>query len=52
MRGRVKENAKANWILFNKVICGEKVPIIAVVTGLETYDNPDDWWRTRQPECV
>jgi len=45
MRGRVKENARANWLLFNKVICAEKVPIIAVVTGLETYDNPDDWWR-------
>jgi hypothetical protein len=45
MRGRVKENARANWLLFNKVICAKKVPIIAVVTGLETYDNPDDWWR-------
>ena len=45
LRGRVKENAKANWTLFNKVICGEKVPIIAVVTGLETYDDPDDWWK-------
>jgi len=45
MRGRVRENARANWTLFNKVICAEKVPIIAVVTGLETYDNPDDWKR-------
>ena len=45
MRGRIKENAKANWILFNKVICGENVPIIAVVTGLETYGDPDDWKR-------
>jgi len=46
MRGRVKENGKANWNLFNKVICGEKVPIIAVVTGLEHYEHvPDDWWR-------
>jgi hypothetical protein len=46
MRGRVRENTTFNWILFNKIICGEKVPIIAVMTGLETYDNPDDWWRT------
>jgi len=45
MRGRVRENARANWTLFNRVICGEKVPIIAVVTGLETYDDPDDWKR-------
>jgi len=46
MRGRVRENTFFNWILFNNVICGEKVPIIAVVTGLETYGDPDDWWRT------
>jgi hypothetical protein len=26
MRGRVRENATFNWILFNRVICGEKVP--------------------------
>ena len=45
MRGRVKENAKANWLLFNRIICGEKVPIIAVVTGLEIFDDPDDWWK-------
>jgi len=43
MRGRAWENIRFNWILFNKVICGEKVPIVAVVTGLETYGNPDDW---------
>jgi len=45
MRGRVRDNTTFNWLLFNKVICGEKVPIIAVVTGLETYGDPDDWWR-------
>ena len=45
MRGRFKENATVNWNLFNKVICGERVPIIAVVTGLEGREDPDDWWR-------
>ena len=45
MRGRVKANTRANWLLFNKVICGEKVPIIAVVTGLEDEVNLDDWWN-------
>ena len=45
MRGRVRDNARPNWILFNKVICAERVPVIAVVTGLETYDDPDDWKR-------
>ena len=39
MRGRIKENARSNWILFNKVLCAEKVPIIAVVTGLEHEEN-------------
>jgi hypothetical protein len=48
MRGRVKENARANWTLFNKIICGEKVPIIAVVTGLDDRDDPDEWWRNKQ----
>lgn len=48
MRGRIKENAMANWKLFNKIICGEKVPIIAVVTGLEEEENPDDWWEREE----
>ena len=42
MRGRVKENAKANWDLFNKVICGGKVPAIAIVTGLDDHGDPND----------
>jgi len=45
MRGRIKKNAKANWDLFNKVICGEKVPIIAIVTGLENYEDPGQFLR-------
>ena len=45
MPPRVKENASANWILFHKVICQENVPIVAVVTGLENYNDPDDWGR-------
>jgi len=40
IRGRIKENTKANWILFDKVICGEQVPAVLVVTGLE---NERDW---------
>jgi hypothetical protein len=45
MRGRLRENAKANWTLFHKVICGGNVPIIVVVTALEAYRDPDDWWK-------
>jgi GTPase Era involved in 16S rRNA processing len=51
-RGRVKENARANWILFNQVICGGKVPIIAVVTGLDTFEEPDDWWRNAENQAA
>jgi len=45
IRGKVDEMTQANWTLFNEVVCGGKVPIIAVVTGLDQEDDPDDWWR-------
>jgi hypothetical protein len=28
LKGRAKGNTEANWILFNKIICAEKEPII------------------------
>jgi len=42
MRGRIKENTRANWILFTKVLCDRKVPIIAVETGLEEEEDLDE----------
>jgi len=39
MRGRIKENARENWILFSEVLCAKKVPIIAVETGLENEED-------------
>ena len=39
VRGRIK-NARANWTLFNDVICGGHVPVVLVMTGLE---QEDDW---------
>lgn len=43
MRGRIKNNAHANWVLFHNVICAKQVPIIAVVTGLEQeWDSQDE----------
>lgn len=48
LRGRVVANAKANWMLFHKVICRESVPIVAVVTGLEEEDQLDDWWKRKE----
>jgi len=47
MRGRVRENSKANWDLFNKVICGGKVPTIAIVTGLDSYKDPEDFMKEK-----
>ena len=52
VRGRVKANTRANWLLFNKVICGETVPAIAVVTGLEEEADPDDWWGREENKEV
>ena len=41
MRGRIKENARTNWVLFRKVLCAKKVPIIVVETGLENEEDLD-----------
>ena len=35
IRGRIKENARANWTLFRDIICGGEVPVVIVETGLE-----------------
>jgi len=39
MRGRIKENSRANWVLFYNVLCAKKVPIIAVETGVEHEED-------------
>ena len=52
MRWKVDEMAEANWTLFSKIICGGNVPIIAVVTGLDQEEDPDDWWRRKDNQEV
>jgi len=47
MRGRIKKNAKANWDLFNKVICGGRVPTIAIVTGLDSCGDLEVFMREK-----
>ncbi len=42
---RLRDIVKINYDLFHKIICGGKVPIVVVVTGLENEDNMDDWWK-------
>lgn len=49
MRGKIKENSRANWILFNKVICAEQVPAIVAVTGFELDDSEAE---TRRREIM
>jgi len=39
IRGRIKENTRANWILFDQIICGGNVPVVVVETGLEEEKN-------------
>jgi len=48
MRGRSKENTRANWVLFNKIICGQNVPIVVVETGLEQEENLQGAARRRE----
>jgi len=42
MRGRIKENTRANWILFTKVLCDRKVPVITVATGMENEEDLEE----------
>ena len=35
IRGRIKENTGANWILFKDIICAGEVPVVIVETGLD-----------------
>jgi hypothetical protein len=40
---RIGDNVKYNWTLFYDVICGKKVPVVLVVTGLEYEEDMDAW---------
>ena len=41
---RLRDIVKINYDLFHKIICGGKVPIVVVITGLENEDDMEDWW--------
>ncbi|KAF9223354.1 hypothetical protein BS17DRAFT_781734 [Gyrodon lividus] len=41
---RFREVVRINYDIFYRAICGEKVPIVAVVTGLENEERMDSWW--------
>ena len=45
IRGRLVDIVRINYDLFWGIICRKAVPIVLVVTGLEQYEDMDDWWR-------
>ncbi|KAK7448523.1 hypothetical protein VKT23_013786 [Stygiomarasmius scandens] len=41
---RITDGAASNYVTFYRSLCGSKVPIVLVVTGLENEVDMDDWW--------
>ncbi|KAI9571678.1 P-loop containing nucleoside triphosphate hydrolase protein, partial [Boletus coccyginus] len=48
---RLRKTLLSNYNLFYSAICRKKVPIVAVVTGLENYEEEmADWWTANETE--
>lgn len=48
---RLRKTLLGNYNLFYSAICRKKVPIVAVVTGLENYEGQmADWWDANETE--
>ena len=48
---RLRKTLLSNYNLFYSAICRKKVPIVAVVTGLENYEEEmADWWIANETE--
>ncbi|KAN0091363.1 hypothetical protein V8E55_004929 [Tylopilus felleus] len=48
---RLRKTLLNNYNLFYSAICRKKVPIVAVVTGLENYEGEmEDWWAANETE--
>jgi GTP-binding protein EngB required for normal cell division len=48
---RLRKTLLNNYNLFYSAICRKKVPIVAVVTGLENYEEEmADWWISNETE--
>ena len=54
MRGSsVRKSLTRNYVIFHSAICRKKVPIVAVVTGLENEPTSmDDWWINGEKELA
>ena len=49
----VRKSLARNYVIFYSAICRKKVPIVAVVTGLENEPNSmDDWWTKGEKELA
>ncbi|KIJ06578.1 hypothetical protein PAXINDRAFT_121531 [Paxillus involutus ATCC 200175] len=47
---RFREVVRINYELFYRSICRRKVPIVAVVTGLENEEQMDAWWNDNEAD--
>ncbi|PVF98122.1 hypothetical protein CPB86DRAFT_388730 [Serendipita vermifera] len=45
IRPRVNASTLRDYNMFYDTFCDRKVPIVVIVTGLENYDNMEDWWE-------
>lgn len=49
----VRKSLARNYVIFYSAICRKKVPIVAVVTGLENEPTSmDDWWMKGEQELA
>ena len=49
----VRKSLARNYIIFYSSVCRKKVPIVAVVTGLEHESTSmDDWWTTGEKKLA
>jgi len=47
---RFRDILRVNYDLFAGIICQGKVPVVAVISGLENEESMDDWWEENKEE--
>ncbi|KIJ67598.1 hypothetical protein HYDPIDRAFT_72681, partial [Hydnomerulius pinastri MD-312] len=45
---RINNTVRSNYKLFHDFLCGQKVPVAIVVTGLEGEKRMEDWWEVNE----
>ncbi|KAF9442783.1 hypothetical protein P691DRAFT_622381, partial [Macrolepiota fuliginosa MF-IS2] len=46
--GRYRDIIKNNYDIFTQIICEGKVPVVIVITGLESETHMEDWWDANE----